>query len=261
MGPIGAVVSPLLWEDGRFADLPYASSLCGRCTESCPVGIPLHRMLLDLRADAVDRDQVADRKERLAWRAWAASFGGATRGRAATAAARLGLRSFGRALRPPGPNRDDPRLLPDPSLEHDPDLLTKAAARRSVIPEAAIAEAPPADRLERFVARASQLGVRVLESYEPQEGDRLLHAAAAIASTGSVLVLGEDASRRPLLAASRVVVSVTAGDIVDFPHHLAPHLGDGEALILTGASRTADVEKIIVRGIHGAEEMMVVLSR
>ncbi|HML99677.1 MAG TPA: LUD domain-containing protein, partial [Tepidiformaceae bacterium] len=52
MGPIGAVVSPLLWRDGRYADLPFASSLCARCTEVCPVGIPLHRMLLDLRADA-----------------------------------------------------------------------------------------------------------------------------------------------------------------------------------------------------------------
>lgn len=51
MGPIGAVLSPLLWRDGQHADLPAASSLCGRCTEVCPVGIPLHRMLLDLRAD------------------------------------------------------------------------------------------------------------------------------------------------------------------------------------------------------------------
>ena len=40
MGPIGAVVSPLLWPDGRHDDLPSASSLCGRCTEVCPVGIP-----------------------------------------------------------------------------------------------------------------------------------------------------------------------------------------------------------------------------
>ena len=42
---------------------------------------------------------------------------------------------------------------------------------------------------------------------------------------------------------------------------LAGHLGDGDALILTGASRTADVEKIIVRGIHGAEELVVILGR
>ena len=75
-----------------------------------------------------------------------------------------------------------------------------------------------------------------------------------------MLLTGEQAARRPLLGAARVVVKVDPATIVPFPHGLAPHLGDGDALILTGASRTADVEKIIVRGIHGAEEMLVVLG-
>ncbi len=260
MGPIGAVISPLLWPDGRFADLPFASTLCGRCTESCPVGIPLHRMLLDLRADAVADHDTADFKERVAWRGWAASFGGATRARAATAMARIGLRSFGRTIRPPGPQRDDPRLLPDPSLDHDPELLDKAAERRSVIPEATITEQPPSDLRGRFAFRAKQLGATVVEEYEPLDGDRLLTATAAIASTGSVLLTGEQAARRPLLAAARVVVKVDPATIVAYPHGLATHLGDGDALILTGASRTADVEKIIVQGIHGAEELVVVLG-
>ncbi len=260
MGPIGAVLAPLLWPDGRYADLPFASSLCGRCTESCPVGIPLHRMLLDLRADAVRTHQMADVKERAAWRAWALSFGGATRARAATAFARIGLRSFGRTVRPPGPQRDDPRLLPDPSIDHDPDLLLRPSARRSFIPEAAIAEELPADLPGRFAHRARQLGVQVVDTYEPREGDRVLQAASAIASTGSVLLTGDQAARRPLLGAARVVVKVDPATIVPFPHGLEPHLGDGDALILTGASRTADVEKIIVRGIHGAEEMLVVLG-
>ncbi|MGE0601890.1 MAG: LUD domain-containing protein [Dehalococcoidia bacterium] len=260
MGPIGAVISPLLWPDGRFADLPFASSLCGRCSESCPVGIPLHRMLLDLRADGVREHDAGDIKERVAWKAWAASFGGATRARAATALARVGLRSVGRTVRPPGPQRDDPRLLPDPGLEHDPELLHKAAERRNVIPEAAIAEQPPADLRGRFVFRAKQLGVTVVEQYEPRDGDRLLTATAAIASTGSVLLTGEQAARRPLLGAARVVVKVDPETIVAYPHGLAPKLGDGDALVLTGASRTADVEKIIVRGIHGAEELVVVLG-
>ena len=260
MGPIGAVVSPLLWPDGRYADLPFASSLCGQCTEECPVGIPIHRMLLDLRADAVKDHHVADAKERLAWKGFAAAFGGATRARAATALTRIGLRSFGRTIRPPGPLRDDPRLLPDPSLDHNPELLTSAAARRDVIPEAAIAEPPPADRAALFTQRAAQLGVTVASSAEPRDGDIRLRATAAIASTGSVLLTGEAASRRPILAASRVVVEVDRTTIVAFPHNLRDYLGDGDALILTGASRTADVEKILVRGIHGAEEMVVVLG-
>lgn len=48
-GPIGAVLTPLLEEDGAHDDLPYASSLCGACYEACPVKIPLHEMLVKLR--------------------------------------------------------------------------------------------------------------------------------------------------------------------------------------------------------------------
>lgn len=260
MGPIGAVISPLLWRDGRYADLPYASSLCGACSEACPVGIPLHRMLLDLRADAVARHQAGSRKERLAWKAWAAAFAGATRARATTAFARIGLRSVGRAIRPPGPDRDDPRLLPDPSLDHDPDLLLTASHPREAAPAPVSLDEAPPDLPGKFAYRARALGVEVAADCEPREGDRVLDAAAGVASTGSVLLLGEATLRRPLLAAGRVVVRLDPANIVAYPHHLADQLGDQEALILTGASRTADVEKIIVRGIHGAAEMVVVLA-
>lgn len=53
-GPIGAVLSPLLHpENEQMQDLPYASSLCGACYEACPVKIPLHDMLVHLRARKV----------------------------------------------------------------------------------------------------------------------------------------------------------------------------------------------------------------
>jgi L-lactate dehydrogenase complex protein LldF len=48
-GPIGAVLTPLLDDTGKHADLPYASSLCGACYEACPVKIPLHDLLVYLR--------------------------------------------------------------------------------------------------------------------------------------------------------------------------------------------------------------------
>jgi L-lactate dehydrogenase complex protein LldF len=47
-GPMGAVLVPLL---AKAPDLPQASSLCGACTDACPVKIPLHDMLLELRAE------------------------------------------------------------------------------------------------------------------------------------------------------------------------------------------------------------------
>ncbi len=48
-GPIGAVLSPVLRGYKQFGDLPFASSLCGACTETCPVKIPLHSLLIKHR--------------------------------------------------------------------------------------------------------------------------------------------------------------------------------------------------------------------
>lgn len=51
-GPIGAVISPHLGLGGFEAQthLSQASSLCGSCTENCPVNINLHHLLLYNRA-------------------------------------------------------------------------------------------------------------------------------------------------------------------------------------------------------------------
>lgn len=52
-GPIGAVISPLLFGLENFAGLPQASSLCGACKDVCPARIDLPRMLVELRGDEV----------------------------------------------------------------------------------------------------------------------------------------------------------------------------------------------------------------
>jgi L-lactate dehydrogenase complex protein LldF len=54
-GPIGAVVSPLLFGLEAYEALPQASSLCGACLDVCPVRIDLPRMLLALRAEEVEQ--------------------------------------------------------------------------------------------------------------------------------------------------------------------------------------------------------------
>jgi len=51
-GPIGAVITPNLRELDRWKHLSYASSLCGACTETCPVKIDLHHHLLQNRRNA-----------------------------------------------------------------------------------------------------------------------------------------------------------------------------------------------------------------
>jgi L-lactate dehydrogenase complex protein LldF len=70
-GPIGAVLTPLLRGPDEAGDLPFASSLCGACTEVCPVGIPLHEHLLALRRDAAGRAGPGERAAFGLWsRAW-----------------------------------------------------------------------------------------------------------------------------------------------------------------------------------------------
>ena len=52
-GPIGSLVTPLFYGKEEAHDLPFASSLCGNCTEVCPVGIEIHHHLLSLRREMV----------------------------------------------------------------------------------------------------------------------------------------------------------------------------------------------------------------
>jgi L-lactate dehydrogenase complex protein LldF len=52
-GPIGAILTPLLFGVGSASSLPYASSLCGACYEVCPVKINIPEVLVHLRGKAV----------------------------------------------------------------------------------------------------------------------------------------------------------------------------------------------------------------
>ena len=51
-GPIGSVITPHLRGLQDWKHLCYASSLCGACTETCPVKIDLHHHLLQNRRNA-----------------------------------------------------------------------------------------------------------------------------------------------------------------------------------------------------------------
>ena len=68
-GPIGKVITPYLSGMKDYKHLSYASSLCGNCTEVCPVRINLHELLLDNRHEAV-KEGNSSLAERLAWKAW-----------------------------------------------------------------------------------------------------------------------------------------------------------------------------------------------
>ena len=50
-GPIGSLITPHMKGMEAFKHLSHASSLCGKCTEVCPVKIDIHNMLLANRRD------------------------------------------------------------------------------------------------------------------------------------------------------------------------------------------------------------------
>lgn len=69
-GPIGAVLTPLLAGYDDFKELPYASTLCGACTEACPVKIPLHDLLHKHRQIIVEKEGKAPISEGLMMKAF-----------------------------------------------------------------------------------------------------------------------------------------------------------------------------------------------
>jgi L-lactate dehydrogenase complex protein LldF len=68
-GPIGSVITPYLKDMNSYGHLSYASSLCGNCTEVCPVRINLHELLLHNRHKAVEENYTSG-GEKMAWFAW-----------------------------------------------------------------------------------------------------------------------------------------------------------------------------------------------
>jgi L-lactate dehydrogenase complex protein LldF len=68
-GPIGSVITPSMKGMQEFKHLSYASSLCGRCTEVCPVNIDIHNLLLLNRKDSVE-EKYTTRSERTIWSFW-----------------------------------------------------------------------------------------------------------------------------------------------------------------------------------------------
>lgn len=69
-GPVGVVLSPLLGGYDDFKELPYASTLCGACTEACPVKIPLHQLIHRHRQVIVENEGRAPVSEKLLMKAF-----------------------------------------------------------------------------------------------------------------------------------------------------------------------------------------------
>lgn len=68
-GPIGAVTIPHQLGLDEYKHLSYASTLCGNCTDICPVNIDLHNHLLRNRRDAVASGHHRN-ADKMMWFSW-----------------------------------------------------------------------------------------------------------------------------------------------------------------------------------------------
>ena len=85
-----------------------------------------------------------------------------------------------------------------------------------------------------------------------------------VAETGSVLVREADrASRLASMLARTLVQVVEAGDLVDGLDDagawLAAHAHEGYAALVTGPSRTADIERVLTVGVQGPARLILVI--
>ena len=91
-GPMGAVLTPLFKGYEVAGDLPYASTLCGACTENCPVAIPLHELLMKHRHREADVVKCRPAAEQAAFTAAAKMFSDASLFDAGTKLAAIGMK-------------------------------------------------------------------------------------------------------------------------------------------------------------------------
>ncbi len=93
-GPIGAILTPQLFDMEHAESLPYASSLCGACYEVCPVKINIPEVLIHLRGRAVRERQSDASEEAVAMKTMAQIFADRRSFEAAQRLGRLGQWPF-----------------------------------------------------------------------------------------------------------------------------------------------------------------------
>lgn len=84
-------------------------------------------------------------------------------------------------------------------------------------------------------------------------------ADALIAETGSILIGSAHGRRRMASLAPKIHVVLARKDqVVGSLDQALADLGDRHTVIISGPSRTADIEGILVRGVHGPGEVWLV---
>ena len=88
----------------------------------------------------------------------------------------------------------------------------------------------------------------------------LTGCAAGIANTGTVVLLDEgETLKASLLPETHLIVLPTSLLVADLPEALTATRHASNAVLVTGSSRTADIEMTLTIGVHGPKEIIVFL--
>ncbi|MCC7230690.1 MAG: iron-sulfur cluster-binding protein [Fimbriimonadaceae bacterium] len=288
-GPLGAILAPALEGVDKMGYLAKASTLCGACEEVCPVKIPIPQMLLRLRDEGTRCGAI---KDPVQWSLYAA---GATNSRRWRTGLSLLPMASGLVPHPMKSGWGEFHVLPKREGEsfrnwwsaHRADSSKTAIAHQDQ-PEATV-DQPPAsspDLWTVFGEKLSALGgeIRLIETLELAEyvvyldedvpaipefehlnrtGDvwqadvGITMAEFAVAETGS-LVLSAGPGRARLASLAPPIHVVLVRDIVPTFEDAFARIDGRTSVIVSGTSRTADIEGVLVRGVHGPKSVIVV---
>jgi L-lactate dehydrogenase complex protein LldG len=130
------------------------------------------------------------------------------------------------------------------------------------------------DLREHFARKAMAVGATVTAAADGEaaraaaghhEGDRIADGLFAVAETGSVAVALPRAERGEALLSERLWLLVPASELVPTLDEALARIdalvraGRPYVTLMTGPSRTADIERALTVGVHGPRELHVVL--
>ncbi len=155
------------------------------------------------------------------------------------------------------------------------------------IPTASVTTTDVDELWDEFASQLANLGARMVELAEVngliekptwKDGDvqmdlpnpasiweaevGLTMGDVAIANTGSILISNEPGrSRLASLTPPTHIVLIPESRIVQTLEDGMKRATDRTTVIVTGTSRTADIESVLVRGVHGPRELLVLRMR
>lgn len=166
-------------------------------------------------------------------------------------------------------------------------ILGQLRPREGVVAPATVAAVPPleGELWDVFAERLAELGGRVVELTGEVSLDSLAVATGldlssvvgddwtgdvwtaevgvtwadlAIAETGSILIRSGPGRARLHSLTPPVHVVLVRSIVAHLEDAMAEFAQDRHAVLITGPSRTADIEGVLVRGVHGPGELIVV---